>query len=171
MNESIDESVCINIRKEPLVNSARLAQGDMEVIVINGVMTSAKVSDNTIAQKLITMGIIEEEHREAGVDMLEIKLAFYGALKSKSALSLFLRTGSCSLSREKVEALYCKVKKQLPYYEERIIEHTLNPSHNWKNDAAIKTSMGIQAYRLTYERLLRIMEDCIIELKKEIENV
>lgn len=166
MTDNIDITVHINTRKEPLINASRMAKGDIDAAVEDGRMTSARVVDDTIIGNLITRGFLGEEHRQAGLDLADLRRCVYGLLSVKTSSMVLM--GGMSLSRNKADKLYGKIKKTLSKGTEPIIIHAID--NLYTRDAAAKTIMGIQIYRNCFEELLDVIEKSITELKNEVDH-
>ena len=166
MTENIDMSVWINTRSEPLVTSARMAQGDMDIKIAEGRMMAANIIDNTIIANLIQRGFLGEEHRQCGLDLLDLRRSVYGALGAKTSSMAMM--GGTSLSRSKADHVYAEIRRRLPKGAELIITHAMDAPCS--TDAATYVIAGINVYQKTFEALLDITEKVLAEYKETLAS-
>ncbi len=72
----IDTKCWINSRKEPLINATRMAHGDIDAKVVDGVISSAVVVNNTIANRLVSARIISESDYYDAMVFMDLRRAY-----------------------------------------------------------------------------------------------
>ncbi len=167
MTDKIDTSQHINIRKVPLVNSNRLAKGDMNCEVNNGRISRARAIDFTTARILVLNGFLEPYHIDYGFDLMELRNALYGALDAKTSAFMF-EIGDCSLKRKKAETVYHMVLKEIKPLGERIIIRAC--TMEYAKDNAAQLNQGALVYKMTFEQLAKVMEDIINKIKNSLHE-
>lgn len=72
----IDTKCWINSRKEPLINATRMAHGDIDARVVDGVVSSAIVVNKTISARLVMARIISESDYYDAMVFMDLRRAY-----------------------------------------------------------------------------------------------
>lgn len=174
MNDVIDKSQELDWRKGPLINKHRMAHGDIQGNVTNGRMMAAWIEDVSIARGLIKKGFIDEYHLAYGLTLLELKNAFLGPLNTKDAIyALIDNLTGLSLNKRNAVRMYDDIMRQFKMPNMRIIECACNSPYPVDKDHPKEDMMPVEqkdAYRTTFDQLVRITDGVIAEIRAEIEK-
>lgn len=167
MTENIDQSVWINTRKEPLVTASRLAKGDIDVHIVDGVMGEAKVKDKTIVSEFVRRGHLGQEHYHAGLDLMELRKVRYGRLDAKSNFPCFLIGADTRLGKSIADEIYSTIIKNLSRRGVFDTESTVV----WCMTTEAKRPLTddlTQAIIHCFDELLVVLEKTVMEVKNNV---
>lgn len=164
MNEVIDTTQWLP-RNSPVVNAFRMAHGDLDgVINSSGEVMKARRRDDTIAQRLIALGYLEDYHFSYGLALLDLQKAFYGRLSAKINSVYLAMLADEGISSRNAAKMYEYITAPLKLFRVRIIERACNEPYY------AMSSAETNAYRECFELLTTLTDEAIKKVKYEIEN-
>lgn len=165
----IDESCWINTKREPLVNPYRLAHGDINAHVVDGVISSANIMTNTIAQRLVATRIIREHDYYDALIFMDLRRAYeasqgvkWRSLDASLLNSLGIQAGDAS-------SYYDRIKHELGLPEGidviRLVVYAM--ATPFRGYTSVKDA---ESYKLAFEKLIKAMME-VSRRNRETQNI
>lgn len=169
MPENIDNTQWLDLRKTPLINSYRIAKGDINIRQNGeGRIIGAESRDETIAFILIQKGFLEQFHLSYGLTLLDLRKAIYSRLEAKSNAIYISMLSDAPVGTRMAERMYDEIIREIKLPIARIIFRACTISY--LEDAAVNNIGGLNAYRQSFEKLVKAADEVIEKIKEELQK-